>query len=259
MAKKWTIEENGRHFFLLNRLYIKENKTIGEIGKLLNRSEQTIFGRLKRLGIKTIPQLKPNYPSKERNDIKIPRKYNETLAEFFGIMLGDGHLSHYQIVVTLGSKEVLYVNYVVDLIEKLFGVRPKIGIRKNEQYRDIYLGSKALSRWLTKEGLVYNKVLSQVDVPRWIFKKKLFMTNFLRGFFDTDGSIYKLRWGKQISFTNRSIPLLKSTRKILINLGHSPSLISTYALYLTKKKDIATFLRDIQPKNPKHLRFWAGT
>ncbi|MDP2669161.1 MAG: LAGLIDADG family homing endonuclease [bacterium] len=91
--------------------------------------------------------------------------------------------------------------------------------------------SIALTEWLKKEGLVYNKVVSQVAVPKWIFSKKEYMANFLRGFFDTDGSVYKLCFGAQISFTN----------------------ISKYRVYLTKRENIINFFEEIKLANPKHL------
>ncbi len=267
MPRPWTVKEKKSHLLELQDLYVRDNKTIGEIGKLLGIAEQTVFQRLKRLGIRSRPELKANYLLRKRTDIKIPRKYTPALAEFFGIMLGDGKLSKYQIVVTFGSKEPNYINYVVDLIQKIFYARPRVGIRKTG-YRDAYLGSIELSKWLSSQGLVYNKVLSQVNVPKWVFNKQEFMRGFLRGFFDTDGSIYKLRWGLQISFTNKSKPLLRSVRKMLICLGYNPSKMSDNRVYITKRNNVVRFIREIAPKNFRHeARFktflknieWVGT
>ena len=264
MPKHWTIEEKKSYFKRLSHLYIKENKTIGEISKLLGIAEPTVYQRLKRLGIKTNPEFKKTYLIKKRTDINIPRTYTPELAEFFGIMLGDGKLSKYQVVVNLGSKEMEYAKQVVDLIKTVFGAIPKIAIRKTG-YKDVYLGSVDLTAWLRKEGLVYNKVLAQVDVPKWIFRKPEFMKGFIRGFFDTDGSIYKLRWGTQISFTNKSLPLLKSIHNMLIYLKYTPSKVSGYKVYITKKVEVQRFFDELRPRNIKHQnRFrefskWADT
>ncbi|MDO8599994.1 MAG: LAGLIDADG family homing endonuclease [bacterium] len=251
MARKWNSKEEKQKFAELRRLYVVENKTIGEVGRILGIAEQTVFQRMRRLGIPSTPERKATFLARKRSDIIIPRYYTSNLAEFFGIMLGDGKLSHYQVVVTLGTKELLYVEYVVNLIGELFGVRPKIGIRKNG-FRDIYLGSIELTGWLQKEGLVFNKVLSQVDAPKWIFKKKEYLKRFLRGFFDTDGSVYKLRFGIQISFTNKAAPLLQSVRRALIMSGYHPSQISQYRTYLTRRSDVERFFHEIQPANVKH-------
>ena len=205
----------------LQRLYVDENKTVGEISSVLGIGVATVFQRMLRLGIPSTPEQKPTYSARTRSDIVIPSEYSPALAEFFGIMLGDGTLSHYQAVVTLGTKELAYAEYVILLMDKLFSVRPKIGVRKNG-YRDVYMGSTALTAWLRSGGLVRNKVASQVDIPNWIFSDDRYMQGFLRGFFDTDGSVYRLKFGIQVSFTNHSAPLLNSVRSALILLGYHP-------------------------------------
>jgi DNA-binding transcriptional regulator WhiA len=103
-------------------------------------------------------------------------------------------------------------------------------------------------------GLTYNKVSGQVDIPAWIIEDKGFMKGVLRGLWDTDGSVYKLRHGMQMSFSNRSKPLMESTRNILIELGFSPSKITgySYRLYLTRRLDIDKFFSEIGFGNPKH-------
>ncbi len=107
---------------------------------------------------------------------------------------------------------------------------------------------------MISEGLVFNKVKSQVDVPKWIFSNEEFMKRFLRGFFDTDGSIYKLRYGIQISFKNYSHPLLKSLQKMLSGLGYKPSRISSHSVYVTRVSDVVRFFEEIQPANIKHKK-----
>ena len=195
--------------------------------------------------------LKKNY-LKKRNDVKIPNKRSEDLAEFFGIMLGDGHVSHFQVVVSLGNKEEIYAEHVSMLIKKIFKTNAKISLRSTG-YRDVYLGSVDITSWLLKQGLVSNKVKSQVDVPSWVFSKNNFIKGFLRGFFDTDGSVYKLRYGVQISFCNRSLPILKSLQLMLKKLRYNPSSVSLYNLYLTRRGDIERFFKEIKPSNHKHI------
>ena len=255
MPLRWSKQQEERHRKQLHALYVKRNLTIAQIGKQLHISEKTVFQRLRRLGIPTSPKSKPNAIALLRTDIAIPKKYTKELAEFIGIMLGDGKLSYFQIVVTLGSKEESYAQYVVARIASIFKVSPKIAIRSTG-YRDVYLGSVTLSKWLKGQGLAYNKVLAQVNAPRWIFSRPEYMKRCIRGFFDTDGSVYKLRWGHQISFSNRSAPLLKSIRDMLLLLEYSPSRISGTNLYITKREDVSRFFKEINPQNSKHrVRF----
>jgi DNA-binding transcriptional regulator WhiA len=252
MAKRWTKEEELRYRKELEQLYVKENKTIDEISEIIGIAPQTVYDRLKRLEIQTCPQKKVHYLNK-KTDAKIPIFYTPDLAEFFGIMLGDGHLSHFQIAVNLGTKELEYAKYVSLLIERNFNIRPKISVRK-KGYKDVYIGSVTVTSWLVNEGLVYNKVKSQVDVPEWIFSDKEFMKKFLKGFFDTDGSVYKLRYGIQISLKNYSHPLLKSLQKMLSRLGYKPSRISSHSVYVTRRSDIVRFFEEIRPANSKHKK-----
>jgi len=251
MAQRWTPAEERQKYAELERLYVRDNKTIFDIAKVLHIAPQTVFQRLQRLGITTTPSLKVSYAARRRGDIVIPDIKTEKLAEFFGIMFGDGHLAPYQVMVTLGTKEILYVQYVSRLLRYLFGVTPKIGIRRNG-YRDVYIGSVDLVEWLKGEGLVHNKVALQVCLPNWLFTKKEFLIGFLRGFFDTDGSIYKLRFGVQLSFTNRSLPLLAGIQRAFRSLGYSPSKSSLFRVYLTRRQEIVKFFKEVQPANQKH-------
>lgn len=253
MARRWTEVEAHKMRRELYNLYVRKNWTIREIGSILGIAESTVFQRLERLGIQSTPELKRTYAARRRSDITIPKHYSLRLAEFLGIMYGDGSLSYYQIIVTLGTKELDYANYVLDLMENLFGARPKIGIRKTG-YRDVYIGSREISDWLKDQGLAYNKVRAQVDIPKWIFKKKKYMEGFTRGFFDTDGSVYRLRFGIQVSFTNFSAPLLNSLRRILIALDYHPSRISQKRLYVTRRDTVIKFFKEIKPVNRKHQR-----
>lgn len=252
MARRWNKAEEEFYKNELIELYVNQNKTIAEVGLELKLSEKTIFDRLQRLGIPTNRKGKRKYCNRI-STVVIPKERSEKLAEFFGIMLGDGHISRFQIVVTLGTKELNYVEHVAALMRDIFKVKPRIFIRK-DGYRDVYFGSVELIKYLRTDGLVTNKVKEQVDIPAWIFEKSEWMSSFVRGFFDTDGSVYRLRFGKQVSFTNKSLSLLISLHKMLIALGYNPSAISADRIYLTRRRDLARFFSEIKPANTKHCR-----
>lgn len=255
MPKRWTIEEENQKRRELIELYINQNKTIGEIGKILGIAEQTVFDRLIRLGIPTVPERKLHYLNRKRGELNFP-DFSEKLAEFFGIMLGDGHISSGQIRISLNSiTDKKYSLYIKTLLKSLFKVSPGFSRRKNQQALDIFISSVDLIDYLKRKGLfVTNKVKYQVDVPSWIFNKDSYKKAFLRGFFDTDGSIYLLRFGVQMGFSNKSVPLLSSTRKILINLSYHPSNISSNKIYLTRKPDLYRYAKEIGFGNPYHRR-----
>lgn len=251
MASRWTTEEEKRFHSQLYRLYVVENKSIRETALILHIAESSVFDRMQRLHIPSTPQRKTHYLNK-RNDVTLP-KQSMALAEFLGIMLGDGHVAHFQTFVTLGSKELAYVQYVQKLMTTLFGVQAKV-TRKKTGYRDVYIGSTVITKWLKAQGLVSNKVASQVEVPDWIMTDMKYMRAFVRGFFDTDGSIYSLRFGVQISITNKSAPLLTALQDMLRRLGYQVSEASAYRIYITKRSEVERFFTDIAPANTKHRR-----
>jgi DNA-binding transcriptional regulator WhiA len=252
MARRWTKSEEKFYRNELIELYVNKNMTINEVGGVLGLYPQSIYDRLKRLGVPTQPWKKKNY-LKKRTHVRFPSK-SEDLAEFIGIMLGDGHISHFQVVVHLGTKEKSYALHVSTLMDRLFEVKSKISTRKTG-HKDVYFGSVDVVKWLMDEhGLVHNKVKSQASIPNWIYTDPLFVTGCTRGLFDTDGSVYALRFGIQISFTNYSIPLLQSMRKMLLFLNYNPSKVGKRDVYLTRKNEVVDFFQTVKPQNKKHVR-----
>ncbi len=249
MARRWNTKEEEQKRKELVGLYIKENKTIGEIAGILNLAESTVYDRLIRLNIFPARHKKARY-NNIRTDIIIPKYRSSLLAEFVGILLGDGNITRTQVAVTLGSKDE-YAGYVAELMNKLFGVNAKIMVLP-KGHKVVYIGSTVLVRWFLSMGLSFNKVRSQTDVPGWIFEKNCYKKSALRGLFDTDGSVYKLKFGTQIAFTNYSKPLIISVRKMLLDLGFHPSKISGRNIYITKRSDLDKFFKEIGFKNRKH-------
>ncbi len=249
MGGKWTKEEFNNHKIRLTNLYIDQNLTINEIGKILRIKPNSVYDRLIKVGITTSREKKVGF-NNQRTDIIIPQASKE-LAEFIGIMLGDGHITPTQITVTLGIKEG-YTEHVSKLIKLLFKIEPRVLIRQNK-YNEIYFGSTMIVRWLIGMGLAHNKVLSQVSIPKEFINNSTYHKSLIRGLIDTDGSIYKTKSGLQISFTNKSTPLLKDIQYMLRLQGFSPSKISVNKVYLTKNEDIKKYVSEIGFNNPKHL------
>lgn len=255
MPRRWTIEEENQKRKELVNLYVDQNKTIGEIGKVLGIAEQTVYDQIVRLGIPVTPERKYHYLNKKKGELGFP-DFSEKLAEFVGIMLGDGHISPGQIWIYFNSiTDKKYVLYVKKLLKSLFKVEAGFCKRKKQNAVELFISSVDLIRYLREKGLfVTNKVKYQVDAPSWIFTEDSYKKHFLRGFFDTDGSIYRLKFGVQMSFCNRSLPLLNSARNILLELGYHPSNISGYNFYLTRKPDLFKYIKEVGVGNQKHFR-----
>ena len=197
--------------------------------------------------------------------IKIPKK-GEFLAEFVGIMLGDGNIycskkkGVYQIKVTNNSetdKEYL-LNYVRPLARKLFGIEGTISFDKNRKGVNLRIAGIELFRFLLSIGLVEgDKIINQVKMPAWVKENKKFLIACLRGLFDTDGTIFqanKIKYPKRltIGFKNNNKTLLFDVRDSLISLGFHPTNTKRNAIFLCRKDEIKLFMKRIGFSNNKH-------
>jgi hypothetical protein len=110
-------------------------------------------------------------------------------AEFVGIMLGDGCLSHNRIQITLDSRNREYINYVCKLLRNLFDVNVITSFRKNENTCDVRVFNKKLIKILLEEkSLILSPKWGRAKIPRSIFETDLII-DALRGYFDTDGCV----------------------------------------------------------------------
>jgi DNA-binding XRE family transcriptional regulator len=110
-------------------------------------------------------------------------KHSAKLAEFVGIILGDGGLSKDQVKIYLNSeKDYEYSNFVVSLANTLFKTRFRKIKRNKYHVLVIYDSGINLVEFLLSIGLKQgNKVKNQVDVPKWIKKKSSLLSSLSQG------------------------------------------------------------------------------
>lgn len=197
-----------------------------------------------------------------RKEIKYPAECSE-LAEFIGIMLGDGGLSgNHQITISFNNKtDHEYAEYICKVIRQLFLIDFHIHKRRKSNGADIVLNSSNLVDFLISRGLkAGNKVKNQVGVPGWISKNPLYGIACIRGLIDTDGGLYYHKYnvkGKtytylKLGFTNRSRPLLKFVFTALKKLGYKISL-SGSNLSIASESGVKRYFTEIGSSNPKHV------
>lgn len=195
-------------------------------------------------------------------------KKSERLAEFVGIVLGDGGISRLQLVITLHRfDDFAYSQFVRELIHDLFGVRP--GIHRDRQFLadDIVVSRiKLVNYCIEKLGLkMGNKVRQQVDIPDWIKQKQEYLIACVRGLVDTDGCVFSHRYkvkGKQyiykkLSFTSQSLPLKLSVYDCFEQLGLHPRLAQESDVRLESKASMQRYFEIVGSHNPKHLKRYA--
>ncbi len=195
-----------------------------------------------------------------------PRK-SVQLAEFIGIMMGDGGMHKYQAVITLHHiDDREYIDFVSRRIQKLFRIKPALYHIPRSSVFNIVVSRAAMVTYLHSLGLpIGNKVKQQFDIPDWIKENKKFVIACVRGLVDTDGSVFthsykvKGKWYhyKKLSFTSYSEPLRFSVAKILADLGMSPR-VTRKDVRLDSISDMEKYFSIIGSHNPKHLKRYAN-
>lgn len=190
---------------------------------------------------------------------------SKKLAEFLGIMFGDGHLSNYQIEVTTNSStDKNHAFYVKRLTESLFDMKCTISIKSEKKTIIIKTSSKNLVNFINKLGMpIGNKINNNLRMPLWIKQNKTYLKSFIKGLFDTDGCIYcdnhrikdktyqHLGW----TITTYADKLKNDLLFYLKELGFSPTHTKNQkSIYIRKQKEIDKYFHVIDTSNPKHWK-----
>lgn len=202
----------------------------------------------------------PDLLKKYTNSFKKPRE-SSNFAEFIGIMLGDGGMTHFQCSIYLNSDtDQEFAYYVRDLVNKLFGIMPKIYIHRKHKVWRVSVSGVNLVEYLRFKGLsIGNKVHLQVGVPDWIWSQIDYVKACIRGLIDTDGCFalhrYKVN-GKEYCypktcFTNRSEPLLDFVFQGLKQLGFNPKRTYKYGVWLHNQNEVRRYLKEVGTRNVK--------
>lgn len=199
----------------------------------------------------------------QRKDIAMPSESPE-LAEFFGIVLGDGGITDKQVIISLHKEnDKDYASFICRLIKKLFKFRPSIysyHTSAHENNITVTVSSKNLVEFLLSRGLKKeSKIKYQICVPDWISNNIELSKSCLRGLIDTDGGVYSHRHASHgykhfnigLAFSNKSIPLLVFTKNILISLDFSAR-IGKRNVNLYREAEVNRYAKEIGFSNPYH-------
>lgn len=205
---------------------------------------------------------------RSKHEIQLPRKIDEKIAYFVGLVVGDGHLAGHQMIVK-GAWTIHFCNgderfvksIYAPLVEDLFGITPpvrKIVRKDGRSYFGVSFASKVVHRLLTNifqlpAGMKCNKVkmpqILKLSTPE-------IKASFLRGLFDTDGSIVN----RKIKFATTSKSLCREIATELESFGFSPKVyewikskkyLKLFEVRLVRQKDILRFHELISPLHPK--------
>ncbi len=221
-----------------------------------------------------------------RRGIRLPTILTKELAEFMGIMVGDGHLGYYkgrysngkkyvtyQIKIACNKREDLYISYIRNLFYSLFGMQ--LSYIQDGAPGAILLSrdSKAILGFLnTICEIPLNSKTATVSVPNLIKNATpSIICAFLRGLADTDFSLaFKDRTHKGHNYpvlrgSFRSENLIRDLETIFQNLGfiycvtynqrrydkRKAGYNTISSIYLNGRKNFGKWLDLIGFSNPK--------
>jgi len=205
------------------------------------------------------------YTNCNKRRIIIEPKNSVDLAEFIGIMLGDGGIncSTQATIVLHKDNAKSYITLIRKNIKKLFSINPAVYYYQKGSHKNvatITIHSTSFVKFLVSKGLkIGNKVKKQVDVPLWIKKNKNFSKHCLRGLIDTDGCVYLHRhktngcdcFNIGINFSNKSTPLLKFVYNTFKNLNFHPKIFAN-GVNLYRESEVRRYAKEIKFSNLYH-------
>ena len=128
-----------------------------------------------------------------KRNIKLPIEPSKKLAEFIGILAGDGHISFNTpdnlICITGDSRldRTYLTKHVAPLFKNLFNVSPKFQFRKDQNTMYVRYRSKAICVYFDK--IKYYKHKNKINIPNFIKVSAPFSISFVKGLADTDFSL----------------------------------------------------------------------
>jgi intein/homing endonuclease len=208
---------------------------------------------------------------------------NENLAEFIGAFVGDGCLSEYKRsdrekgtikeVSFTGAWEKDYPYYkdvIQPILMKNFNISGTIKHRKDDDSLRLRIFRQPIFVFLLNLGFNFGPKSNNVVIPEKILNDSLLHKAFLRGLFNTDGSIYK-RYNKQykshskfyseykvIQFKSASKKLIEQVYSILSNLKFNPNNViksrDAWVCRITSQNEVNRFGKEIITNHPYHIK-----
>lgn len=204
--------------------YLEDVKVGDYIG--INRS--TDLWPIRSLSLRDFHEKLLSDNSVNSKSVILPDILNEKWATLLGVLVGDGTWGvEGGLQVTIGP----YPEWVED-VKKIFNESvgcPLINTYRNGRYYRICYYSKKVRKFLDKLGYNLDAKSDDKRIP-WIIMQspKKVVSAFLRGLFETDGSVERKR---TVSFSTASVKLAQEVQLLLLNYG-----IVSHIRYRTNKK-----------------------
>lgn len=253
-----------------------QNKTVLQLATMLDRTKNGVEYKLSNEKIKKerkILQLPPECFESKLCRPFIIEKLEKTSATphkpwvpvltvdlfyILGILQGDGCVympkqtkGGYMYVISLGSTDESFANEFSKSLKKIgLSAWRYIENRKPPRKKMYYVRSQSKSFLKWYSALDYNWILNT--------KSEEYKLYFLKGVYESDGSFQTSKKYTRVRVRNISYPLITTVKKLLEELGYTPTLFKMgenclkskkpyYAASLNRKAEVYDFLRRINP------------
>lgn len=206
-----------------------------------------------------------------KRNIILPEKITPELAEEIGMHLGDGFLSakryEYRLKGNKNNEQEYYKVNVKPIFKKLYNIN--LPLKEYTKSYGFELRSKGIWEFKTKILNITTGKKENIRVPEKLkVNDTEILCSLLRGYFDTDGSIFFKSQNKNqsyyphVSIVSVSKKLIKDTYDILVMLGFNPKLYkdsNKLIIMLYGYENFSRYLKIIgtkQPKNIKKIEEW---
>jgi hypothetical protein len=260
ILEKYSVKIIDEKLIIGRKVFGEQKKKLGEIKILYKNSNLDLDNS------------KVNFSLTDKNKkIKLPTKITPELAEEIGMHYGDGFLSSkrftYRLKGNMKDEVQYYQDYIKPLFKKLYNT--EVNLKRYQTTYGFELYSQAICEFKIKTMGIKPGNKQYIDFPECLKVNNLsILSSFLRGLFDTDGSIYfKTNYGYQKYYPSISLELfskkiIAEVEKILTMMGFNPK---TYfngnkgRIYLNGINSLKRYEKLIgwsSPKNLNKVKMW---
>ena len=245
----WTDEQVA---YIINK-YLNENYTLKQLGKEFNCSYPTIRNLLNKHKIKSRGN-KQGYP---RDEFYFNKIDTEEKAYWLGFLYADGcvHSNNYEISVNITDRE--HVEKFKTAIKAFNHSITEIQDKRFQNAKTLYhfsIRDKQLHQDLIKWGCIPQKSLLINKIPNI---PRDYVSHFLRGYFDGDGSLHYLRGTNnyRISFVGTKDFLNDIQKELQTNVSLQSNIAGkAYVLQIAGRKQIERILNYLYNNSKENNR-----
>ena len=245
----WTDEQVA---YIINK-YLNENYTLKQLGKEFNCSYPTIRNLLNKHKIKSRGN-KQGYP---RDEFYFNKIDTEEKAYWLGFLYADGcvHSNNYEISVNITDKE--HIEKFKAAIKAFNHNITEIQDKRFQNAKTLYqfsIRDKQLHQDLIKWGCIPQKSLLINKIPNI---PRDYVSHFLRGYFDGDGSLHYLRGTNnyRISFVGTKDFLNDIQKELQTNVSLQSNIAGkTYVLQIAGRRQIERILNYLYNNSKENNR-----